>query len=58
MREAIRDIDRLTTNANLVWETYTNDLPLLKKQIAQYMEEINNNTVSAYGLIKETSTSG
>ena len=43
MREAIRDIDRLTTNANLVWETYTNDLPLLKKQIAQYMEEIDNN---------------
>ena len=31
----------ITTNASLVWDTYTNDLPLLKKQIAQYIDELN-----------------
>ena len=33
----------ITTNASLVWDTYTNDLPLLKSKIAQYMEELENN---------------
>ena len=33
----------ITTNASLVWDTYTNDLPLLKSKIAQYMEELGNN---------------
>jgi len=33
----------ITTNATLVWDTYTNDLPLLKSQIAQFTEELNNN---------------
>ena len=47
MREAIKDIDRLrhievTTNPQLVWETYTNDLPLLREQIIQYIDELNN----------------
>lgn len=57
MREAIRDIDRLrhideciehindyliiATNATLVWDTYTTDLPLLKKHITQFIEELN-----------------
>ena len=30
----------ITTNAKLVWETYTTDLPLLKKRITQYIEEL------------------
>ena len=47
MREAIRDIDRLrhidiTTNPQLVWETHTSDLPLLKKQVEQFIEELKN----------------
>ena len=33
----------ITTNASLVWDTYTNDLPLLKSKIVQYMEELKNN---------------
>ncbi len=33
----------ITTNATLVWETYTTDLPILKKQIAQFIEELNDN---------------
>ena len=33
----------ITTNATLIWDTYTNDLPLLKKQIAQFIEELRNN---------------
>ena len=33
----------ITTNANLVWETYTSDLPQLHVQITQYIEELNNN---------------
>jgi len=33
----------ITTNASLVWDTYTNDLPPLKSKIFQYMEELNNN---------------
>ena len=33
----------ITTNASLVWDTYTNDLPLLKSKIVQYLEELNNN---------------
>lgn len=32
----------ITTNAVLIWETYTNDLPILKSQITQYIEELNN----------------
>ena len=32
----------ITTNATLIWDTYTNDLPLLKEQIAQYIEELNS----------------
>ncbi len=32
----------ITTNAKLVWETYTSDLPLLKKQVEQFIEELNN----------------
>jgi uncharacterized protein with HEPN domain len=31
----------ITTNATLVWDTYTTDLPLLKKQITQFIEELN-----------------
>ncbi len=32
----------ITTNATLVWETCANDLPLLQKQITQYIEELNS----------------
>ena len=32
----------ITTNAILVWETYTTDLPTLKKQVLQYIEELNS----------------
>ena len=32
----------ITTNAVLIWETYTNDLPILKSQITEYIEELNN----------------
>ena len=32
----------IMTNASLVWDTCTNDLPLLQKQIAQFIEEISN----------------
>ena len=32
----------ITTNAMLIWDTYTNDLPLLKTQISRYIEELNN----------------
>ena len=32
----------ITTNPQLVWETYTSDLPLLQKQIARYIDELNN----------------
>ena len=32
----------ITTNPQLVWETYTSDLPLLHKQIAQYIDELKN----------------
>ena len=32
----------ITTNASLVWDTYTNDLPSFKKQVTQYIEELNN----------------
>ena len=30
----------ITTNPQLVWETYTSDLPLLKKQVEQFIEEL------------------
>jgi len=30
----------ITTNATLVWETYTSDLPVLKNQITQYIEAL------------------
>lgn len=33
----------ITTNASLVWDTYIIDLPLLKKHITQYIEELNDN---------------
>ena len=33
----------ITTNATLVWDTYTTDLPLLKKQISQFIEDLTNN---------------
>ena len=33
----------ITTNASLIWDTYTNDLPVFQKQIAQYIEELSNN---------------
>ena len=31
----------VTTNASLIWATYTTDLPFLKNQVAQYIEELN-----------------
>ena len=30
----------ITTNATLVWETYTSDLPALKNQIIQYIKAL------------------
>ncbi|MBQ8065891.1 MAG: DUF86 domain-containing protein [Prevotella sp.] len=33
----------ITTNASLVWDTYTNDLPALKNEITKYIQEIENN---------------
>ena len=33
----------IMTNAALVWDTCTNDLPILQKQISQFIEELNNN---------------
>ena len=32
----------ITTNASLVWDTYTNDLPSLKNEITKYIKELNN----------------
>jgi len=32
MRESLRDI--------FIWETYTNDLPVLLQQVEKYIEEI------------------
>ncbi|MBO4486517.1 MAG: DUF86 domain-containing protein [Prevotella sp.] len=32
----------INTNATLIWTTYTNDLPMLKEQVALYIEELNN----------------
>lgn len=40
MRNAVHGY--ITTNANLIWDTYTNDLPLLKRQITQYIEELRS----------------
>lgn len=31
----------ITTNASFVWETYVNDLPVLKAQVEEYIEELN-----------------
>ena len=31
----------ITTNASFIWDTYTNDLPILKKQIKEYIVELN-----------------
>ena len=31
----------ITTNASLIWDTYTNDLPYLQEQITRYIEELN-----------------
>ncbi len=33
----------ITTNASLVWDTCTNDLPSLKIEIAKYIKELDNN---------------
>ena len=33
----------ITTNASLVWDTCTNDLPLLKKEIVKYIQELVDN---------------
>ena len=30
------------TSPLFVWETYTNDLPLLKEQVSNYIEELSN----------------
>ncbi len=30
----------ITTNASLIWDTYTNDLPYLQSKISQYIEEL------------------
>lgn len=30
----------ITTNASLIWDTYTNDLPYLQNKITQYIEEL------------------
>lgn len=30
----------VTTNAKLIWDTYTNDLPILQEQISKYIEEL------------------
>lgn len=52
MRETVRDIvdmrnvlvhGYITTNASLVWDTCTNDLPSLKTEITEYIKELNNN---------------
>ena len=32
----------ITTNATLIWETYTSDLPVLKNQISLYIEELKS----------------
>ncbi|MBR1838381.1 MAG: DUF86 domain-containing protein [Bacteroidaceae bacterium] len=32
----------IVTNPTFVWETYRNDLPTLKRQVEQYMEELSN----------------
>ena len=32
----------INTNATLIWTTYTNDLPMLQEQVAQYIEELKN----------------
>ena len=32
----------ITTNASLVWDTCTNDLPTLKNEITKYINELNN----------------
>ena len=33
----------ITTNASLVWDTCTNDLPSLKNEITKFIKELNNN---------------
>ena len=38
----IVDMRNALVNPQLVWETYTNDLPLLREQIIQYIDELNN----------------
>ena len=35
----------ITTNASLVWDTFTNDLPSLKNEIAKYIKELSNTIV-------------
>jgi uncharacterized protein with HEPN domain len=32
----------ITTNASLVWDTCTNDLPSLRNEITKYINELNN----------------
>ena len=33
----------ITTNSAYIWDSYTNDLPVLKEQIKKYMSEISQN---------------
>ena len=32
--------DYIKTNSSFIWDTYTNDLPILKQQVADYIEEL------------------
>ena len=32
----------ITTNATLIWDTYQNDLPMLKKQIAEFIVSLSS----------------
>ena len=31
----------VTTNASFIWETYINDLPVLKKQVSDYIKQLS-----------------
>ncbi|MBQ6065127.1 MAG: DUF86 domain-containing protein [Prevotella sp.] len=33
----------ITTNATFIWETYKNDLPMLKQQVMSYIDELESN---------------
>lgn len=32
--------DYIKTNSSFIWDTYTNDLPILKQQVADYIKEL------------------